>query len=78
MSGHAELGGKFSAKWFLMQEHKVYISIPRRDRAEANHTLDGRQVSVKAGPKARTHAEKLDLGAACVGRSRKQKFRFVR
>jgi hypothetical protein len=46
--------------------------------AKRIYTLDGRQVSVKAGPKTRTHAEMLELGAICVGKSRKHKFRFVR
>ncbi len=41
------------------------------------YTLDDRQISVKASPKTRTHAEMLEMGAICVGRSKKHKFRFV-
>lgn len=42
------------------------------------YVLNGRQVSVKAGPKTRSRLEMLEMGAVCVGRSKKHKFRFVR
>lgn len=41
---------------------------------EATFVLDGRMVSRKAGPKTRTRAEMVELGAQMVGRFSKRKF----
>lgn len=43
-------------------------------KPERCYVIDGRMVSRKAGPRTRTHAEMLALGAACVGRFRKRRF----
>ena len=42
--------------------------------AEAVYTLNGRMVARKAGPKTRTHAEMISLGALFVGRHKKSRF----
>jgi hypothetical protein len=47
-------------------------------KPEAVYTIGGRLVSRKAGPKTRTHAEMLSLGATFEGRWSRHKFRFVR
>lgn len=44
---------------------------------EAVFTLNGRMVARKAGPKTRTRAEMLALGAVCEGRFPKHKFIHV-
>jgi len=45
--------------------------------AEATYTLDGRMIARKAGPKTRTHAEMLELGAVLLGRFAKHKFTHI-
>lgn len=42
---------------------------------EAVYTINGRMVSRKAGPKTRTHAEMIGLGAVCEGHFRKSRWR---
>lgn len=43
-------------------------------KPEAVYTIDGRMVARKAGPKTRTHAEMIALGAVFEGRFAKHKF----
>lgn len=45
-----------------------------RTKPERTYTLNGRMIARKAGPKTRTHAEMLALGAVCVGSFAKHKF----
>lgn len=45
-----------------------------RTKRERTYTIGGRMVSRKAGPKTRTHAEMLQLGAEMVGSYSKEKF----
>lgn len=45
-----------------------------RTKPERTYTLNGRMTARKAGPKTRTHAEMLALGAVCVGSFAKHKF----
>lgn len=47
-------------------------------QAKAIFTVDGRLTAIKAGPKTRTHAEMLAMGAELVGRYPKHRFRYVR
>lgn len=47
-------------------------------RAERTYTVDMRMVSRKAGPKTRTHAEMLAIGAECVGSFQRHRFRLIR
>jgi hypothetical protein len=47
-------------------------------KPEPVYTIDGRSVSRKAGPKTRTHAEMLRLGAVFEGKWPRHKFRLVR
>jgi hypothetical protein len=49
-----------------------------RTKAERVYVREGRMVARKAGPKTRTHAEMLGLGAVCVGAFPKERFRLVR
>ena len=42
------------------------------------YTIEGRQVATKCGPRTRTHAEMLAIGAVFVGRFPRWKFRLVR
>lgn len=51
-----------------------YVGLTKPERI---YTLDGRMVARKAGPKTRTHAEMLAMGAECVGSFAKHKFRKV-
>lgn len=44
-------------------------------KAERTYVLNGVMVARKAGPKTRTHADMLALGAECVGSFAKHKFR---
>ena len=46
-------------------------------KPERTYVRDGVLVARKAGPKTRTHAEMLALGAECVGSFAKHKFRKV-
>lgn len=48
-----------------------------RTKPERVYVLAGRMVARKAGPRTRTHAEMLELGAECVGSYAKAKFRLV-
>lgn len=43
-------------------------------KAERTYQIEGRMIARKAGPKTRTHAEMLQLGAEMVGSFRKHKF----
>lgn len=43
-------------------------------KPERTYVINGRMVARKAGPKTRTHAEMLALGAECVGSFAKHKF----
>lgn len=47
-------------------------------KPERTYVLNGRMVARKAGPKTRTHAEMLSLGAEMVGNFPKHRFRLVR
>jgi hypothetical protein len=49
-----------------------------KTRPERTYQIDGRMVARKAGPKTRTHAEMLGLGATLVGSFSKHKFVMVR
>lgn len=49
-----------------------YVGLTKPERV---YTIDGRMVARKAGPKTRTHAEMVALGAECVGAFPKHKFR---
>lgn len=49
-----------------------YVGITKAERV---YVRDGVMVARKAGPKTRTHAEMLALGAECVGAFSKHKFR---
>lgn len=51
-----------------------YVGLTKPERV---YVKDGRMIARKAGPKTRTHAEMLALGAECVGSYRKHKFRKV-
>ena len=51
-----------------------YVGLTKPERV---YTLNGRMVARKAGPKTRTHAEMLELGAELVGSFPKHKFRKV-
>lgn len=46
-------------------------------KPEAVYTINGRMTARKAGPKTRTHAEMLALGAMFEGRHSKSRFRFL-
>jgi hypothetical protein len=46
-------------------------------KPERVYTIGGRMIARKAGPKTRTHAQMLALGAVCEGAFRKHKFRHV-
>lgn len=48
-----------------------YIGLTKPERT---YTLNGRMIARKAGPKTRTHAEMLALGAECIGSFAKHKF----
>lgn len=48
-----------------------YIGLTKPERT---YTINGRMVARKAGPKTRTHAEMLALGAQCLGSFAKHKF----
>lgn len=43
-------------------------------KPERIYTINGRMVARKAGPKTRTHAEMIALGAVCLGSFAKHKF----
>jgi hypothetical protein len=45
---------------------------------EPIYLIEGRMVARKAGPRTRTHAEMLALGAECVGSHAKHKYRLIR
>ncbi len=45
-----------------------------KTKPERTYTIDGRMTARKAGPKTRTHAQMLELGAICVGSFAKHKF----
>lgn len=45
-----------------------------RTKPERLYVKDGRMISRKAGPKTRTHAEMIALGAECIGNFAKHKF----
>jgi hypothetical protein len=47
-------------------------------KPERTYIKDGRMISRKAGPKTRTHAEMLALGAECIGSFAKHRFRLIR
>ena len=49
----------------------TYVGLTKPERT---YVKDGRMMSRKAGPKTRTHAEMLALGAVCVGSFSKHKF----
>ena len=49
-----------------------------KTKAERTYVKDGRMIARKAGPKTRTHAEMLELGAELVGSFSKYKFVMVR
>ena len=51
-----------------------YVGVTKPERV---YVLDGRMIARKAGPRTRTHAEMLALGAECVGAFGKHKFRKV-
>lgn len=51
-----------------------YVGLTRPERV---YTIGGRMTARKAGPKTRTHAEMLELGAELVGSFPKHKFRKV-
>lgn len=47
-------------------------------KPERTYVVDGRMVARKAGPKTRTHADMVALGATCIGAFAKHRFRYVR
>lgn len=49
-----------------------------KTKPERTYQIDGRMVARKAGPKTRTHAEMLALGAVMVGSFSKYKFVMLR
>ena len=49
-----------------------------RTKPERTYVLDGRMIARKAGPKTRTHAEMLALGAKLVGSFAKHKYVMIR
>ena len=49
-----------------------------KTRAERTYVKNGRMIARKAGPKTRTHAEMLGLGAELVGSFAKHKYMMVR
>jgi hypothetical protein len=49
-----------------------YVGLTKPERV---YVKDGRMIARKAGPKTRTHAEMVALGAECVGAFGKHKFR---
>jgi hypothetical protein len=49
-----------------------------KTKPERTYTIGDRMVARKAGPRTRTHAEMLAIGATCVGAFAKHKFVFVR
>ncbi len=51
-----------------------YVGLTKPERV---YVKDGRMVARKAGPKTRTHAEMIALGAECVGSFGKHKFRLL-
>lgn len=51
-----------------------YVGLTKPERV---YVRDGVMVARKAGPKTRTHAEMLALGAECIGSFPKHKFRKV-
>lgn len=48
-----------------------------RTKPEPTYQINGRMVCRKAGPKTRTHAEMLALGAVCVGKFSRIRFMHV-
>lgn len=48
-----------------------------KTKPERVYVLNGRMVARKAGPRTRTHAEMVAMGAECVGAFSKHKFRLV-
>jgi hypothetical protein len=51
-----------------------YVGLTKPERV---YVIGGRMIARKAGPKTRTHAEMLALGAECVGSFPRHKFRKV-
>lgn len=51
-----------------------YVGLTKPERV---YVHAGRMVARKAGPKTRTHADMLEMGAECVGAFAKHKFRKV-
>jgi hypothetical protein len=47
-------------------------------KPQQRYVIDGRIVARKAGPKTRTHAEMIALGATCTGNLSKHKFVMLR
>lgn len=45
-----------------------------RTKPERTYVLNGKMIARKAGPRTRTHAEMLALGAVCIGSFAKHKF----
>lgn len=52
-----------------------YMGLTKPERL---YVKDGVMISRKCGPKTRTHAEMLAIGAECKGAFRKHKFRLIR
>ena len=52
-----------------------YVGMTKKERT---YVKDGRMIARKAGPKTRTHAEMLELGAEMVGSFAKHKFVMLR
>lgn len=51
-----------------------YVGLTKPERV---YVLNGQMIARKAGPRTRTHAEMLALGAECVGAFPKHKFRLA-
>jgi hypothetical protein len=49
-----------------------------RTNPERVYVLNGRMIARKAGPRTRTHAEMLAMGAECPGAFAKRKFRHIK
>ena len=49
-----------------------------KTKAERTYVKDGRMIARKAGPKTRTHAQMLELGAELIGSFSKHKFVMIR
>lgn len=47
-------------------------------KPERTYVKDGRMLARKAGPRTRTHAEMLELGAKCIGSFARHRFRLIR